>query len=117
MDPTPTASAPAEPQLPENSPASLAEQLRWVESELDSAVAASGIREGWFAAFGEIEIPWDNSPENRVEILGSLLPQHCPEGGQLVQDLVVLHPAQALTAAAGVRAEWVRAGWAVSDVR
>lgn len=94
----------------------LVEQLVWVEAQLDAAITASEITEGWVAPFGEFAVPWDASPQHRVDVLGSLLPQGCGLGGQLMQDLVVSDAPDPFGAAARVRAAWEAGGWSVSDV-
>lgn len=94
----------------------LVEQLIWVETQLDAAIAVSEITEGWVAPFDEFAIPWDGSPQHRIDVLGSLLPQGCDLGGQLMQDLVVSDPPDPFGAADRVRSAWEGGGWSVSDV-
>lgn len=94
----------------------LVEHLKWVEEEIDKAIALSGVKDGWFKSFSGEEIEWTDDPKSRYEIFGSLLPRACGKGGVLVQNLVVRDVPEWSEAADRMRAGWEADGWVVTDV-
>ncbi|KUF08464.1 hypothetical protein AUL38_04185 [Leucobacter sp. G161] len=53
---------------------SLVEQLRWIEWQLDDAIAASGIETPWLAPLGGEEFRWNGSLVARSDILAPCYP-------------------------------------------
>lgn len=94
----------------------LVEQIRWVETQFDLAISASGVDAGWFQGFSGEIVGWDGDPQNLHVILGSMMPQRCGTGGQLAQDLIVRDVPEPFVAADRVRAAWEAQGWLVTDV-
>ncbi|PRI10569.1 hypothetical protein [Leucobacter massiliensis] len=95
----------------------LDEQRAWVAEQLDAAVEASGVAEGWFDIYWH-DVFWSaDRPEDREMILNSLFPDDCGMGGQLITSLKNQTADDPLGAAARVRGFWESEGWTVSDVR
>ncbi|GAA1326225.1 hypothetical protein ACFSWE_12915 [Leucobacter albus] len=92
------------------------EQLLWVESQLNEGIAAVGITEGWFVPFGADRVDWDGAPENRLTVLGSMIPKACGTGGRLNESALLLDAPDPLGAALRIRAAWEAEGWVVTDL-
>lgn len=96
----------------------LTEQREWVAEQLDAAVLASEVLEGWFWVGGAIEPQWTtNIDEDRSMVLESLLPNECGgNSGRLDVSLKNTSFEDPLAAAARVRAFWEGEGYAVRDL-
>ncbi len=94
----------------------LVEYILWIEEQTDHAIAVSGVGNNWLYPFGDGEEIWGGSAQRRYEILGSMLPLQCGDGGRIMSDVVAVDVTTPHAAAARVRAAWERDGWAVTDL-
>ncbi|RGE19473.1 hypothetical protein D1J51_11490 [Leucobacter sp. wl10] len=96
----------------------LDEQRSWVAGQLDLAVRASGVSDGWYDSFDEALLWSAGSTADRERLLNSLLPRGCDGfAGRLSVTLINNDAPDPFAAAGRVRAFWESEGWKVTDIR
>ncbi|MFC5337198.1 hypothetical protein [Leucobacter denitrificans] len=97
---------------------SLRELRTWVGEQLDAAVAASEVDEGWYDSYWH-DVFWSTDrPQDRELLLSALFPGGCGgNGGRIEISLKNMTAEDPLAAAAKVRDFWKSEGWVVSDIR
>lgn len=96
----------------------LTEQRDWVSEQLDAAVAASGVPEGWYDIFWH-DVFWaEDRPEDRAMLYAAWFPDNCGGGtsGRLSTGLKNMTYEDPPAAAARIRASWEAQDWNVSDM-
>ncbi|GAB2565803.1 hypothetical protein [Leucobacter ruminantium] len=85
----------------------LTEQREWVAEQLDAAVAASGVADGWYDIYWQ-DVYWaEDRPDDRELLFGAWLPNECGgNSGRLDVSLKNMSSEDPLAATARVRAFW-----------
>lgn len=93
------------------------EQRVWVAGELDSAVDASGVPDGWFDLYWT-DLFWAiDRPEDKAIILRGLMPHNCVGAGARLTTAVKNFSSDSpLEAAAKIRSSWESRGWVITDI-
>lgn len=95
----------------------LEEQREWVAKQLDAAVAASEVPDGWYDTYWR-DVYWaQNRPEDREMLMEAWFPNSCGDNaGRLDMSLKNMENADPLAATARVRAFWESEGYPVRDL-